>query len=61
MQFVQGDDEVADTQGISGEPVDDDAVERILKNLARAPLGLDRDDEFRISLAGGRKRPPCFI
>ncbi|MFO1114318.1 MAG: type II toxin-antitoxin system HipA family toxin [Beijerinckiaceae bacterium] len=56
LQFVQGDDEVADTQGISGEPVDDDAVERILKNLARAPLGLDRDDEFRISLAGAQEK-----
>jgi serine/threonine-protein kinase HipA len=56
LQFVAGDDEVADAGGISGEPVDDEAVERILKNLARAPLGLDRDDEFRISLAGAQEK-----
>ncbi len=56
LQFVVGDDEVVDAVGISGEPVDDEAVERILKNLARAPLGLDRDDEFRISLAGAQEK-----
>ena len=56
LQFVSGDDEVAETGGIDGEPVDDEAIERILKNLARAPLGLARDDEFRISIAGAQEK-----
>ncbi|MEI2735604.1 MAG: hypothetical protein V9G24_12905 [Rhodoblastus sp.] len=55
-----GDDEVAETGGIDGEPVDDEAIERILKNLARAPLGLARDDEFRDfdRRRAGENRPP---
>lgn len=56
LQFVTGDDDVAKTGGVTGEPVDDETVERILKNLARAPLGLNRDDEFRISLAGAQEK-----
>ena len=35
-----------------GEALDDPAIEKLLNGLARAPLGLDRDDEFRISVAG---------
>lgn len=35
-----------------GEELDGRAIEKLLKGLARAPLGLDRDDEFRISVAG---------
>jgi serine/threonine-protein kinase HipA len=41
---------------IRGEPVDDAAIERLLGNLARAPLGLDRDDAFRISVAGAQEK-----
>lgn len=57
LQFVAGDDEAADSTGtISGEPVDDAAIEKLLKGLAQAPLGLSRDDEFRISVAGAQEK-----
>ena len=56
LQFVSGDNEVAENGGIAGEPVDDEAIERILKNLAQAPLGLSRDDDFRISVAGAQEK-----
>ena len=56
LQFVSGEDKVAETGGIDGESVDDEAIERILRNLARAPLGLDREDSFRISVAGAQEK-----
>jgi serine/threonine-protein kinase HipA len=39
-----------------GEVIDDGAIEKLLKGLAQAPLGLTRDDEFRISVAGAQEK-----
>lgn len=41
---------------LDGEPVDDEAIERLLNGLAQAPLGLNRDDDFRISVAGAQEK-----
>lgn len=56
LQFIAGDEDVAADAGVSGEPVDDGVIERMLNNLAQAPLGLDRDDDFRISVAGAQEK-----
>lgn len=57
LQFIPDDDAHPEsTAPPSGEPVDDDAIERLLKSLAQAPLGLDRDDDFRISIAGAQEK-----
>ena len=57
LQFIAGDADVPqDSTAISGEPIDEEAVERLLKNLAQAPLGLSRDDDFRISVAGAQEK-----
>lgn len=57
LQFVAGDDVAEDATGaISGEVVDDAAIEKLLLGLARAPLGLQRDDDFRISVAGAQEK-----
>lgn len=57
LQFVAGDaEEPADSTAISGEPVDDEAIETLLANLVQAPLGLSRDDDFRISVAGAQEK-----
>jgi serine/threonine-protein kinase HipA len=56
LQFISGNNERDKTVGLTGEEVDDDAIEKILNNLARAPLGLDRDDDFRISVAGAQEK-----
>lgn len=45
-----------DPTTITGQPVDDDAIEKLLGGLAHAPLGLDRDDPFRISVAGAQEK-----
>ncbi len=56
LQFVAGDDEPNQTGTIVGEEIDDLAIERVLKGLVQAPLGLSRDDPFRISVAGAQEK-----
>ncbi|MEK1886919.1 MAG: type II toxin-antitoxin system HipA family toxin [Phyllobacterium sp.] len=58
LQFVAADHDHADHdhQGISGDAVDSEAIEKLLKGLAQAPLGLSRDDDFRISVAGAQEK-----
>lgn len=57
LQFIADDSAPPDgTMPLSGEVVDDEAVERLLKSLAQAPLGLSREDEFRISVAGAQEK-----
>lgn len=57
LQFAGSDDDLSgDTTAITGEAVDDDAIERLLNNLAQAPLGLSPEDAFRISVAGAQEK-----
>jgi serine/threonine-protein kinase HipA len=59
LQFIgtaDDDDIGADSGAINGEAVDDAAIEKLLKGLALAPLGLDRDDTFRLSVAGAQEK-----
>ncbi|MDO8973748.1 type II toxin-antitoxin system HipA family toxin [Reyranella sp.] len=56
MQFLP-DGEPFDTKPrVTGEPVADNEIERILANLAQAPLGIEPDQEFRISVAGAQEK-----
>lgn len=56
LQFIAGDTMPEGTTEIYGELVDDEAIERLLKSLSQAPLGLSRDDDFRISVAGAQEK-----
>ena len=56
LQFVAGDEERKEDSPSNGEVLDEAAVERVLQNLARAPLGIERDEDFRISLAGVQEK-----
>ncbi|MFN4281612.1 MAG: type II toxin-antitoxin system HipA family toxin [Alphaproteobacteria bacterium] len=57
LQFIpDGIEASADTTAIKGEAIDDAAIEHLLHNLAQAPLGLNRDDDFRISVAGAQEK-----
>lgn len=57
LQFVPDDDAaIPDKSGISGEPISDQKIEKLLNNLVRAPLGLDLDQDFRISVAGVQEK-----
>lgn len=54
LQFVSG--EVPEAGGLEGEPVKDAQIAALLRNLASAPLGLDENDDFRISIAGAQEK-----
>lgn len=41
---------------ITGELVNESAIERLLQGLSQAPLGLSRDVDFRISVAGAQEK-----
>jgi serine/threonine-protein kinase HipA len=57
LQFIAGDDEAIDATGtIKGETIDDEAIDKLLRGLAQAPLGLSRNDDFRISIAGAQEK-----
>ncbi len=56
LQFLADGDDGGNSAAITGDAVDDQAIEQLLRNLARAPLGLRRDDEFRISVAGAQEK-----
>ncbi|MFA9461039.1 type II toxin-antitoxin system HipA family toxin [Thiohalorhabdus methylotrophus] len=59
LQFAPGEEREAvgpDSTMIHGEAVDGEAIERLLQGLAQAPLGLGREDPFRISVAGAQEK-----
>ncbi len=56
LQFIAGEDDIAVQGAIEGEPIDAPAIEKLLRGLAQAPLGLSRDDDFRISIAGMQEK-----
>jgi serine/threonine-protein kinase HipA len=62
LQFVPDDDHTEyDTSRLSGKTVSDAEIEKILKNLVQAPLGLDRDQDFRISIAGAQEKTALLL
>lgn len=56
MQFLPEGADQAQSTDIESEPVSDTEVEGLLADLARAPLGVDREQEFRISVAGAQEK-----
>jgi len=58
LQFIVGDDAegIDSTASVKGDVVEDETIERLLKSLAQAPLGLSREDDFRISVAGVQEK-----
>jgi serine/threonine-protein kinase HipA len=56
LQFLPDDVTLDAVSDITGEPISDDEIERLLANLENAPLGIDDDHAFRISLAGAQEK-----
>jgi serine/threonine-protein kinase HipA len=57
LQFIpEGAEIVEDNAGIEGKIVSDEDIESLLNNFVRAPLGLDREQDFRISVAGAQEK-----
>ncbi len=56
LQFLPEDQPVPARQEIEGEVVSEDDIARILNDLVVAPLGLQEDEDFRISIAGAQEK-----
>ncbi|MBO9712510.1 type II toxin-antitoxin system HipA family toxin [Sphingomonas sp.] len=56
LQFMAIDELPPPTTAIDGIEVGEDEIAAIVANLARAPLGLDKEDDFRISIAGAQEK-----
>lgn len=54
LQFVSG--EVPEVGALDGDIVSEAQIAHMLRNLASAPLGLQEDDDFRISIAGAQEK-----
>lgn len=54
LQFVPAD--IPQMGEIEGEPISDPEIAAMLRNLASAPLGLEENDDFRISIAGAQEK-----
>jgi len=56
LQFLQQNVEPGQAGAVEGEPISDDSIALIIKNLATAPLGVTEDESFRISIAGAQEK-----
>lgn len=56
LQFLPDGQEPGPAGIIEGQAVSDAEISDMLANLARNPLGVDRDDDFRISIAGAQEK-----
>lgn len=56
IQLYPQDVGAPDVRRISAEPLDDPAIEALLAGYHDAPLGMVRDKDFRISLAGAQEK-----
>ncbi len=56
MQFLPDGVEPGPAGVIRGHPMKSAEIADMIKNLARSPLGLESDDNFRISIAGAQEK-----
>jgi serine/threonine-protein kinase HipA len=57
LQFLpDGIESPGATENLQGEVMDEAAIEKLLKTLGKAPLGMDGKSEFRISVAGAQEK-----
>lgn len=56
LQLIPEGQELNISPGIQGEAINDHDIDLMLRNLDRAPLGLDNIHDFRISIAGVKEK-----
>lgn len=56
LQFLPEGIDPGPAGAIKGHPIKDSEIAELISNLARNPLGLERDDDFRISIAGAQEK-----
>ena len=61
LQFLPEGNEPGEAGTIDARKASDDEIAAILGNLASSPLGVGEDEEFRISLAGVRRKKTALL
>lgn len=56
LQFLPEGQEPAASNKLTGEPLSEDQIAAMLKDLHRTPLGIRSDRDFRISVAGAQEK-----
>lgn len=56
LQFLAEGEEPGDSRVLMGEPLSDDQIAAMLKDLGRTPLGIRAERDFRISVAGAQEK-----
>jgi serine/threonine-protein kinase HipA len=56
MQFIPDGEDMDPIGALRGEELSEEEIETRLRNLERAPLGVDPEHEFRISIAGAQEK-----
>ena len=56
LQFLPEGQEPAASNELTGEPLPEDQIAAMLRDLHRAPLGIRADRDFRISVAGAQEK-----
>jgi len=61
LQFLAEGEEPADSRVLTGEPLSDEQIAAMLKDLARTPLGIRAERDFRISVAGAQEKTALLL
>jgi HipA N-terminal domain len=56
LQFLPDGMNAGKAGAIDGRPISDEEIARKIKDLKADPLGMDEDDDFRISIAGAQEK-----
>lgn len=56
LQFLPDGEEPDPVDSLDSEPLSADAVSDLIAGLEQSPLGMDREDDFRISVAGAQEK-----
>lgn len=61
LQFLPEGEEPGPMDKIVGQPLTEDQIAALLKDLKRAPLGIRRENDFRISVAGAQEKTALLL
>jgi len=61
LQFLAEGEEPGDSRVLTGEPLSDAQIAAMLKDLARTPLGIRAERDFRISVAGAQEKTALLL
>lgn len=56
LQFLPEGQEPAPAGAVEGRRIAADGIAKRIRDLAKAPLGIDKDEDFRISIAGAQEK-----